>query len=477
MDVAFIGELDDGARVVTHAANAAGVTPVPVGLTHRVQDTLCHLFITGKAGPLVADAGAIGELAGHPHIASFGVGAYAGVPLVTDGTVVGALCCAASSPVRMIEERDIATLQTVADYVSPLLRRTSPDSPNSSMSADRNELERAAGAFADGTSLERLSRPLLEMLQEATGLDSTYLTAIDWAADEQQILYAVNTAQMQIPEGLAVDWSDTLCRRSLDEGRTCTTDVPSVWGDSEAAAALGITTYVSVPVLDPDSNVIGTLCGASSHTVDVDVRHLATMRMFSALIGQQIATQATAAAQQQRAVELESRLTEVDDLALRDPLTGLLNRRGIDTWLAAASANLRPGAEQLAVGFCDLDSFKRINDTFGHAAGDDALRCFADAIRTVGRGGDLHGRIGGDEFVVAAVLPSSAAALASWTSRLRRAALATITVGSERHEVRASIGIAAFTDSTTPGEALSAADVAMYRDKAGSARRAESSRA
>ena len=57
MDVAFVGELDNGARVVTHTANAPGVNLVPVGLTHPVQETPCHLFITGKAGPIVFDEG------------------------------------------------------------------------------------------------------------------------------------------------------------------------------------------------------------------------------------------------------------------------------------------------------------------------------------------------------------------------------------------------------------------------------------
>ena len=470
MDAAFVGELADGARVVTHTANAPGATMVPVGLTHPVQETLCHLFMTGKAGPIVSDVSAHGELADHPHTASFGVGAYAGVPLRVGGTVIGALCCAASSPVPVVHERDIATLQTVAEYVSVLLRPTSSDtatpSSTSSVPAAGNDLERVAGALAGGGSLEGLSRPLLEMLQTATGLDSTYLTAVDWAADQQRVLYAVNKAQMQIPEGLAVDWSDTLCRRSLDEGRSCTTDVPSIWGDSSAAAALGITTYVSIPVLDPDSNVIGTLCGASSRAVDVDPRHLATMRMFAVLIGQQIAAQASATTQQQRAADLQSRLIEVDGLALRDPLTGLLNRRGIERWLATAFANLRPGIEQVAIGFCDLDRFKHINDTLGHAVGDDALRSFAAAIRTIGRDGDLHGRLGGDEFVVAAMLPSTAAALGAWKGRLRRAASTTVTVQSRPYDVRASVGVAAFPTSTTPDEALSAADAAMYLDKA-----------
>lgn len=465
MDVAFVGELVEDTRVITHTANASGAAPLPVGLTHPVQDTLCHLIINGQAGPIAADVSADGELADHPHTVLFDVGAYAGVPLVVDGTVIGALCCASSSPVRVIEERAVASLQVVAEYVSTLLQPPVPD-PATASDPGGDDLERVAQALADSGSLETLSRPLLQMLQAATGLDSTYLTAVDWAADEQRILYSLNTAEMQIPEGLAIEWSDTLCRRSLEEGRACTTDVPGVWGDSDAAAALGITTYVSVPVLDPDSNVIGTLCGASSRSVDVDPRHLATMRMFGVLVGQQIAAQAAAAAQQQRAADLQSRLTELDDLALRDPLTGLLNRRGIERWLVTASAHLRPGIEQIAIGFCDLDGFKQINDTLGHAAGDDALRAFAAAIRTIGRGGDLHGRLGGDEFVVAAVLPSSASALGVWTSRLRQAARSTISVRDETHDIRGSVGVAAFTTPTTPDEALSAADTAMYLDKA-----------
>ncbi len=75
MDVAFVGELEDGARVVTHAANATGATPVPVGLAHPVRETLCHLFINAEVGPIVADTASHRDLAGHPHTALFGVGA------------------------------------------------------------------------------------------------------------------------------------------------------------------------------------------------------------------------------------------------------------------------------------------------------------------------------------------------------------------------------------------------------------------
>ena len=68
---------------------------------------------------------------------------------------------------------------------------------------------------------------------------------------------------------------------------------------------------------------------------------------------------------------------------------------------------------------------------------------------------------------MASVLPSGAAALGTWTGRLRRAARTTITVLSQEREVYASVGVAAFSEATTPTEALAAADAAMYIAKAG----------
>jgi diguanylate cyclase (GGDEF)-like protein len=109
--------------------------------------------------------------------------------------------------------------------------------------------------------------------------------------------------------------------------------------------------------------------------------------------------------------------------------------------------------------------FKHMNDTLRHAVGDDARCSFAAAICTIGRDGDVHGRLGGDEFVVAAVLSSTAAALGAGKGRLSRAASTTVTVRSRPRDVRASVGVAVFTTSTTPDEALSA-DAAMYLDKA-----------
>lgn len=321
----------------------------------------------------------------------------------------------------------------------------------------------ASTLAAAGDSVEELTRPLLELLGAVTGLESTYLTVVDWDGGTQRIVYSHSTGALRIDEGLTVDWSDTLCRRSLDEGRRCTTDVPAVWGDSAAARDLGIVTYVSVPVHDGDEAVVGTLCAASSRSADVDPADLDTMDMFARLISGQLAREAARAGDRRRAADLEARTRELGDLARRDSLTGLLNRAGVHAWLPDALAGLRPGRDQLAVAYLDVDRFKSVNDTLGHGAGDAVLCALATSLVGCGRVGDLHARLGGDEFVVAGILPAGGAVLGDWTSRLRRAAIAR--VGDL--EVRASLGVVSISDpSVTVAETLAAADAAMYADKA-----------
>jgi diguanylate cyclase (GGDEF)-like protein len=162
---------------------------------------------------------------------------------------------------------------------------------------------------------------------------------------------------------------------------------------------------------------------------------------------------------------LEERMTKLRDLAERDPLTGLLNRAGIQGWLATALLELRPGLEQLAVAFIDVDRFKPINDSHGHAIGDEVLRRLASSLGATGRTGDLCGRLGGDEFVVAGMLPPTSAALATWTGRLRRAAVAEVS----GIRVTASVGAVGITEpELTTIEVLHRADEAMYRAKAAS---------
>jgi diguanylate cyclase (GGDEF)-like protein len=91
---------------------------------------------------------------------------------------------------------------------------------------------------------------------------------------------------------------------------------------------------------------------------------------------------------------------KLEGQALADPLTGLANRRAFDDALVAAGRWAELSGRPLAVVTIDLDHFKTINDTYGHAAGDDALQVVAAAMQEVAKEGDLVARFGGDEFVM-----------------------------------------------------------------------------
>lgn len=159
---------------------------------------------------------------------------------------------------------------------------------------------------------------------------------------------------------------------------------------------------------------------------------------------------------------------ELAELALRDSLTGLPNRRVLMDRLAQAIERT-PGTHDLAVLFVDVDQFKAINDSLGHAAGDAALLLVADALRSVVRIGDTIARLGGDEFVVLCerTTPADAELVAARVIE----SLAAAGSGAGEWQVSASIGVAFGGRDSTASQLLSAADAAMYRAKvAGRAR-------
>ena len=152
-------------------------------------------------------------------------------------------------------------------------------------------------------------------------------------------------------------------------------------------------------------------------------------------------------------------------MAMRDPLTDLLNRHTLFKMLNEWTAT--PNARALAVLFIDLDNFKLVNDLHGHATGDRLLERIADALTRTFRPGDLLARIGGDEFaVVLRDLPEPQ--LAALCERLQRnvADIAAQSSNNQRIKVGCSTGVAWFPrDGTDANQLLAAADQAMYQAK------------
>lgn len=256
-------------------------------------------------------------------------------------------------------------------------------------------LAHLAETISGADSLETLTRPLLEMLEAITGMESTYLTRIDTAAGRQYIVFSRNTREMQIPEGLAVPWGDTLCKRALEENRPYTDDVAACWGDSDAARQLGIRTYLSQPVRYGDGEIYGTLCAASATQKSVSSETLKILGMFARILSLQVDRERYIATLRQDNAVLSAH-------ALTDPLTGIANRRALVEALGRTLARAARHNGSVLIAFIDLDGFKGINDRFGHDAGDRFLIEIARRLAGATRAAELVARYGGDEFVVVA---------------------------------------------------------------------------
>ena len=168
----------------------------------------------------------------------------------------------------------------------------------------------------------------------------------------------------------------------------------------------------------------------------------------------------------QQAAQLAEQSQSLAELALLDELTGLKNRRGLQTVGEQALYDARRAGAPVALLFIDIDDLKRINDTFGHAAGDDALRTMAEVIRSSTRESDIAARIGGDEFCVL-LLDKAGAAVERVRERIAAGADAASAGNALPFQLSATIG-AAEIDARTPGslaELLRQADTLMYEDK------------
>ncbi len=153
----------------------------------------------------------------------------------------------------------------------------------------------------------------------------------------------------------------------------------------------------------------------------------------------------------------------VQSLSLTDPLTGLANRRHLRLHLDREVAAARRGRSLHAVLF-DLDHFKRFNDTYGHLAGDKALRAFADVLRAENRAMNLVARFGGDEFV-SILTDSSEDGARQYVDRVLERVKNDPTLSGG--EVGVTWGISAFDGDTMtgPDDVIEAADADFYRRK------------
>ena len=171
----------------------------------------------------------------------------------------------------------------------------------------------------------------------------------------------------------------------------------------------------------------------------------------------------------QAAVALENaRLHDVvQRQAITDDLTGLVNRRRFIDALQSEIERARRFGSHLTVVLADLDDFKRVNDEFGHHAGDDVLRSFADLVRSHVRDVDVPGRIGGEEFAI--LLPETGRVDAVSVAERMRHSLSVVPIPVAENRtvsVTSSFGVAELGPGQSGDDLMREADAALYRAKA-----------
>jgi diguanylate cyclase (GGDEF)-like protein len=250
-----------------------------------------------------------------------------------------------------------------------------------------------------------------------------------------------------------------MCQRMVDDG------APQMAPDVEVIPAYRtagvrkvhtIGAYVGVPIQRADGGLFGALCGLDPSAQSNDLRqHEPLLELLCTLLSGilELDTQRSKA---------QSRLERSQLEAETDILTGLLNRRGWDQAQAQEEERHHRFGDPGAVLVVDLDGLKIINDTMGHAAGDEHLRLAAQTLREVMRPGDSVARLGGDEFAVL-VMGVTSSEMGSVASRMQAAL--------DRIGVSASFGYAMFTAAATFNGVFALADKAMYAQKHGRSRR------
>lgn len=128
--------------------------------------------------------------------------------------------------------------------------------------------------------LESLARPLLQLVQHLADMESSFVTAIDWEGEHQDVLLSLNTGRIQVPKGNRVDWEDSMCRSMFLAGRTDSADAAAEVPGAGAAVALGMRSFFAVPIL-LDGTAIGTLCGGSERSIALSAHQAVSVQLIA----------------------------------------------------------------------------------------------------------------------------------------------------------------------------------------------------
>ncbi len=373
-------------------------------------------------------------------------------PMIHHGRVLGVISSQSYRSGAYTQD-DLALLQGIADIAAVAIENAAQFKELERRRREAEQIEEIGRALASELNPEMVLGRVVEAALEVLDVDG----AAVWLTDGRDGLVcrvAVSGGEIKLPRGLHWEVRGEL-RRILVDRRA-----PVVFDNLAASDLipehlrehLASGSAVGVPI-EADGQVAGILTAGSRQPRRFSKEDTAVL--------ERLARQTSIALQNAR---LHANLTS---LSITDPLTRLPNRRRLQIHLDHEVAAARRG-RALALALFDIDNFKHYNDTFGHVAGDEILKAFAEILSEENRAMNLVARYGGDEFV-AALTDTNADGVDAYVERVEQRVRKNETLS--QFGIRVSAGVAVFDldEMATVNDLLRAADADMYRHKAESA--------
>jgi diguanylate cyclase (GGDEF)-like protein len=415
--------------VVRHEAQIVGLKHIDVPTLEDVEHRRLHLWIVMVVIVLATTAGMVGvslwgDSEHNESLLTFGV----------LGLVAG--FCAYSIEKELHLRRLTKVLVDERVLVTALASRLE----------ELSVLLDAGQAMNAVLELEEVLRRILDNALDLLGASDGSVLLAD---DETKLLRAVCVRGNEAARDAVVPFGTGIAGRVAE-----TLESLLIQGDLDSGRAHHPHSAMSVPLVHR-GELLGVLNVNAAHDRTFDEYDLRALSLFGEHAASAIANARLYEQERANAIALAHR-------AFHDPLTDLANRTLLIERLGEALSMPIPG-RTVAVLWLDLDDFKRVNDSLGHAAGDELLREVSARLRSVLRPADLAARLGGDEFAVVLDDVRSEEDAVHAGERVLLALSSPITIGDRTVSVRASIGVAvANAHEWTTDELLRNADVAMY---------------
>jgi diguanylate cyclase (GGDEF)-like protein/PAS domain S-box-containing protein len=369
-------------------------------------------------------------------------------PVVADGKTIGVLNFGSRKP-REPDERLLEVISAIGGRIGQFVQRKQAEERQAVHARFQEKIARFGAAALGKRERADLVEDALQSVIEA--LPTTVTAYIEPGAGERELVTrGLAGAASGGAEAVAVYAGADAVARVLERGEPAVVDgadaalLPFEWARAFHCAAL-------VPV-HGDSRVQGVLCVLSEGQGAFGQEESKFLMTAAAVLSAGL-----------RRIDSEGRLAF---LAQFDPLTGLPNRALLSDRFSQMIVRTRRHGSALGVLFIDLDDFKLVNDTLGHAGGDELLKEAARRLQSAVRPGDTVARISGDEFAVILADLARADDAALVAQKIIDSLAAPFALCSQELFVTASIGIATCPPDGDDAETLlAAADAAMYRAK------------